>query len=54
MSVSAHRDAITLFEEADTKSEDADVKLLAAGTLPALQLHLAMAHALKRKLERSK
>jgi len=48
--VSAHRDAVKLFQSADKKSKDADIKQFAANTLPTLQSHLAMANDLKSKV----
>ena len=39
MQVSAHTDAIALFEHASTKCEDADVKAFAAKVLPTLREH---------------
>lgn len=52
--VSAHKDAVKLFQSANTKSKDADIKQFAASTLPALQSHLAMANDLKGKVDNEK
>jgi len=52
--VSAHQDAIKLFQKASTKSKDADIKQFATDTLPTLQTHLSMANDLKGKVENEK
>jgi len=52
--VSAHQDAVKLFQDADKKSKDADIKQFAAATLPAPQSHLSMANDLKGKVENEK
>jgi len=44
--VSAHKDAVKAFTKASTEAKDADVKALAAKTLPTLQHHLEMAQQL--------
>lgn len=54
MGVSAQQDTVTLLQEADTHSEDMDVKLLATTMLPELELRLAMATSLKKKLDRAR
>lgn len=48
--VAAHKDAVKLFTEASQKASDPDIKAFAAKTLPALQHHLEMAHALQAAL----
>ena len=45
--VSAHKDAVKLFEKAAMDAKDADVKAWAAKTLPTLQHHLQEAQALE-------
>ncbi|RZI56903.1 MAG: DUF4142 domain-containing protein [Rubrivivax sp.] len=45
--VSAHKDAVKLFEKASKDAKDADVKAWAAKTLPTLQHHLQEAQALE-------
>lgn len=45
--VAAHKDTIKLFEKAAKESDDADVKALAAQTLPTLQHHLQSAQQLE-------
>ncbi|OWQ92272.1 hypothetical protein CDN99_08030 [Roseateles aquatilis] len=45
--VSAHKDAVKLFEKASKNAKDADVKAWAAKTLPTLQQHLQEAQALE-------
>jgi len=45
--VSAHRDAVRLFQKAATSASDPDVKVFANQTLPTLQHHLQMASELK-------
>jgi len=45
--VSAHKDAVKLFEKAAKDAKDADVKAWAAKTLPTLQHHLQEAQALE-------
>ena len=45
--VSAHKDAVALFEKAAKNAKDADVKAWAAKTLPTLQHHLQEAQALE-------
>lgn len=49
--VSAHEDAVKLFEDASANAKDADVKAFAAKTLPALQEHLAMAKKLQEQVK---
>jgi putative membrane protein len=46
--VSAHRDAVSLFERYAKGGDNADLKNWAGKTLPALQHHLEMAQALKK------
>ncbi|RXZ36791.1 DUF4142 domain-containing protein [Oxalobacteraceae bacterium CAVE-383] len=45
--ISAHEDAVKLFQDAATNAKDPDVKQFAAKTLPGLQHHLEMAKRLK-------
>lgn len=45
--VSAHKDAVKLFEKASKDAKDADVKAWAGKMLPALQQHLTEAQALE-------
>jgi putative membrane protein len=47
MQVSAHKDAVSLFERYSKSGDNADLKAFAAKTLPHLQEHLKMAQALK-------
>lgn len=54
IAVSAHEDAVKLFQDADKKSKDADIKQFADATLPTLREHLAMANDLKAKVESEK
>ena len=46
--VSAHKDAVSLFERYAQGGDNADLKSWAGKTLPALKHHLAMAQALKK------
>ena len=48
--VSAHEDAIKLFQKAATEAKDPDIKQFAIKNLPALEQHLEMAKALKQKV----
>jgi putative membrane protein len=47
--VSAHKDAVSLFERYAKGGDNADLKDWAGKTLPALKHHLEMAQDLKRK-----
>ena len=47
MQVSAHKDAVSLFERYSKGGDNADLKAFAAKYLPHLQEHLKMAQALK-------
>jgi putative membrane protein len=49
MQVSAHKDAVSLFERYSSGGEDAKLKDWAGKTLPALKHHLEMAQALDKK-----
>jgi putative membrane protein len=49
MQVSAHKDAVSLFERYAKGGEDAKLKDWASKTLPALKHHLEMAHNLGKK-----
>lgn len=49
--VVAHKEAVTLFSKASTKSKDPEVKAWAAKTLPTLQHHGAMAKDLDQKVK---
>ena len=46
--VSAHKDAVSLFERYAKGGDNADLKNWAGKTLPVLKHHLAMAQALKK------
>ncbi|HYG41300.1 MAG TPA: DUF4142 domain-containing protein [Bordetella sp.] len=48
--VSAHEDAVKLFEDASANAKDPDIKAFAAKNLPALQEHLTMAKELQQKV----
>jgi putative membrane protein len=48
MQVSAHKDAVSLFERYAKGGENADLKNWAGKTLPALKHHLEMAEKLKK------
>lgn len=52
--VSAHKDAVKLFQKASTSAQDPDVKNFAAKTLPSLQEHLQMGTELKSKVDAAK
>jgi len=52
--VSAHEDAVKLFQKNSTSAKDPDVKTFAAQTLPGLQQHLQMGRELKQKLDAAK
>lgn len=52
--VTAHKDAVKLFQKASTSAQDPDVKSFAAKTLPGLQEHLQMATELKSKVDAAK
>lgn len=47
--VSAHEDAVKLFQDASANAKDPDIKAFAAEHLPALQEHLSMAQQLQEK-----
>jgi putative membrane protein len=47
--VSAHKDAVSLFERYAKGGENADLKAWAGKTLPTLKHHLEMAESLKKK-----
>jgi putative membrane protein len=49
MQVSAHKDAVSLFERYADGGEDAELKAWASKTLPALRHHLEMAQQLDKK-----
>jgi putative membrane protein len=48
MQVSAHKDAVSLFDRYSKDGDNADLKAFAGKTLPKLQEHLAMAQDLKK------
>jgi putative membrane protein len=48
MQVSAHKDAVSLFERYSKRGDNADLKNWAGKTLPALKHHLKMAQNLKK------
>jgi len=52
--VSAHKDAVALFDKESQKGQDADVKQFATDTLPALKGHLAMANDLESTVSAEK
>ncbi|MDB5775217.1 MAG: hypothetical protein JWP38_1350 [Herbaspirillum sp.] len=52
--VSAHTDAVKLFQKASTGAQDADVKQFAAKILPTLQHHLEMAKKLQTATQAAK
>lgn len=52
--VSAHKDAINLFEKASEKEEDADFKSFFTSKLPDLRHHLEKAEALENKIKSRK
>ena len=52
--VSAHKDAIKLFEKASDKEEDADLKSFFASKLPELRHHLEKAEELENKVKSKK
>jgi len=49
--ISAHKDAVELFENEANKGEDAETKAFARATLPKLQHHLEMALDLKKTVK---
>ncbi|WP_191906870.1 DUF4142 domain-containing protein [Adhaeribacter soli] len=51
MQVSAHEQAITLFETAAKTDTDPDLRAFAAKTLPVLRMHLDMARKTKAKVD---
>lgn len=48
MQISAHKDAVSLFERYGKSGDNADLKAFASKTLPHLQEHLKMAEDLKK------
>jgi putative membrane protein len=52
--VSAHEDAVKLFQKSSTSAKDPDVKNFASKTLPGLEQHLQMGRELKQKLDATK
>ena len=52
--VSAHKDAVDLFEKASEKEEDADLKSFFASKLPELRHHLEKAEELENKVKAKK
>ncbi|SSW65052.1 DUF4142 domain-containing protein [Achromobacter agilis] len=52
--VSAHQDAVKLFQEASNDVKDPDVKQFAIQTLPVLQQHLEMAQGLQQRADAAK
>jgi putative membrane protein len=52
--VSAHTDAVALFQKASTDAQDADVKQFASKILPTLQHHLEMAKKLQANTQAAK
>lgn len=51
--VSAHEDAVKLFQQVIREGKDTDIKAFATKTLPALQHHLEMARALKPQTDKN-
>lgn len=49
--VSAHKDAVSLFDKESRKGTDGDLKSFAGATLPTLRHHLEMAQALEKKVK---
>ena len=49
MQVSAHKDAVSLFERYSNGGDNADLKAWAGKTLPALRHHLEMAEQLEKR-----
>ena len=47
--IASHKEVVSLFDEAGRKSADEDVRAFANRTLPTLQHHGAMAHALPKQ-----
>lgn len=52
--VSAHEDAIKLFEEASNEADDPEVKAFASKTLPSLKAHLQEAQSLQKTTQAGK
>ncbi|WP_088141878.1 DUF4142 domain-containing protein [Achromobacter xylosoxidans] len=52
--VSAHQDAVKLFEKASNDLKDPDVRQFAIETLPVLQQHLEMATGIQQRMEATK
>ena len=52
--VSAHEDAVKLFQKSSKEAQDPDVKTFAAKTLPGLQEHLQMGRDLKKTVDAAK
>lgn len=52
--VSAHKDAVKLFQKEAASAKDPDVKDFAAKALPGLEQHLQMAVELQKKMDASK
>lgn len=52
--VSAHEDAVKLFEKASNDVKDPDIKQFAIQTLPVLQQHLQMAQGLQQRADAAK
>ncbi|KNY11005.1 membrane protein [Achromobacter piechaudii] len=51
--VSAHEDAVKLFEEASNQAKDPEIKQFATETLPTLQQHLQMAKTLEQSVKKA-
>lgn len=52
--VSAHQDAVKLFEKASNDVKDPNVKQFAIETLPVLQQHLEMATSMQQRMDAAK
>jgi putative membrane protein len=53
MGVSAHRNAVQLFQKAAASAQDPDVKAFAIKTLPMVSHHLAMARGMKASVDKA-
>lgn len=51
--VSAHEDAVKLFQEASNQAEDPEIKQFATETLPTLEQHLQMAKSLEQNVKKA-
>lgn len=51
--VSAHEDAVKLFQEASNQAKDPEIKQFATETLPTLEQHLQMAKSLEQSVKKA-